>query len=220
MLKQLYNSLFIFLILKLKLQLGHTVHRHNLYSSKWHGCICSMVRGNSLSHCIHDYANRLIEESSLLYPRARCGGAEVAGWNLDRKIRVRFPAYPHRVWALWWQGGKRRLRTSRCPCRGRLGTLKTPSCPWRGCPAAGQNLETRHLSRHYIAEISLNVTLNHNQQHLYPRRWQIQAHKGLFSVGNSRFVYFFRMSWVLHLWFHEVYIFWWAVLDPAIFSIT
>ena len=92
------------------------------------------------------------------------GGAEVAGWTLDRKIRVRFPAYPHRLWALWWQGGKRRLRTSRCPCRGRLGTLKTPSCPWRGCPAAGQNLETGHLSRHYIAEISLNVTLNHNQQ--------------------------------------------------------
>ena len=49
---------------------------------------------------------------------ARRGGAEVAGWTLDRKIRVRFPAYPHRVWALWWQGGKRRLRTSRCPCRG------------------------------------------------------------------------------------------------------
>ena len=95
---------------------------------------------------------------------ARRDGAEVAGWTLDRKIRVRFPAYPHRVWALWWQGGKWRLRTSRCPCRGRLGTLKIPSCPWRGCPAAGQNLETGHLSRHYIAEISLNVTLNHNQQ--------------------------------------------------------
>ena len=95
---------------------------------------------------------------------ARRSGAEVAGWTLDRKIRVRFPAYPHRVWALWWQWGKRRLRTSRCPCRGRLGTLKTPSCPWRGCPEAGQNLETGHLSRHYIAEISLNVTLNHNQQ--------------------------------------------------------
>ena len=94
---------------------------------------------------------------------ARRGGAEVAGWTLDRKIRVRFPAYPHRMWALWWQGGKRRLWTSRCPCRGRLGTLKTPSCLWRGCPAAGQNLETGHLSRHYIAEISLNVTLNHNQ---------------------------------------------------------
>ena len=95
---------------------------------------------------------------------ARRGGAEVAGWTLDRKIRVRFPAYPHRVWALWWQGGKRRLQTSRCPCWGRLGTLKTPSCPWRKCPAAGQNLETGHLSRHYIAEISLNVTLNHKQQ--------------------------------------------------------
>ena len=95
---------------------------------------------------------------------ARRGGAEVAGWTLDRKIRVQFPAYPHRVWALWWQGGKRRLRTSRCPCWGRLGTLKTPSCPWRGCPAAGQNLETGHLSHHHIAEISLNVTLNHKQQ--------------------------------------------------------
>ena len=32
-----------------------------------------------------------------------------------------------------------------------------------GCPAAGQNLETGQLSRHYIAEILLNVTLNHNQ---------------------------------------------------------
>ena len=94
---------------------------------------------------------------------ARRSGAEVAGWTLDRKIRVRFPAYTHRVWALWWQGGKRRLQTSWCPCQGRLGTLKTPSCPWRGCPATGQNLETGRLSCHYIAEMSLNVTLNHNQ---------------------------------------------------------
>ena len=76
------------------------------------------------------------------YPPARRGGAEVEGWTLDWKIRVLFPAYPHRVWAFWLQGGKRRLRTSRCPCRGRLGTLKTPSCPWCGCPAAGQHLET------------------------------------------------------------------------------
>ena len=29
---------------------------------------------------------------------------------------------------------------------------------------AGQNLESGHLSRHYIAEISLNVMLNHKQQ--------------------------------------------------------
>ena len=61
---------------------------------------------------------------------ARRGGVEVAGWTVDRMTRVRFPAYPHRVWALWWQGGRRRLRTSRYPCRGGLGTLKTPSCPW------------------------------------------------------------------------------------------
>ena len=91
------------------------------------------------------------------YPRivARRGGAEVAGWTLDRKIRVRFPAYPHCVWALWWQGGKRRLRTSRCPCRGRLGTLKTPSCPWRKCQAAGQNPheDAGILSREYVLRI-------------------------------------------------------------------
>ena len=93
-------------------------------------------------------------------PRWRRG----SGLDFGSEDPVQFPAYPHRVWALWWQGGKRRLRTSRFPIRGRLGTLKTPSCPWRGCPAAGQNLETGHLSRHYIAEISLNVTLNHNQQ--------------------------------------------------------
>ena len=115
--------------------------------------------GITLSRC-----KNTIKRICLLYLKivlekiARRGGAEVAGWTLDRKIRVGFPTYPHRVWALWWQGGKIRLRTSRCPCRGRLDTLKTPSCPWRGCPAAGQNLETGHLSRHYIAEISLNVT--------------------------------------------------------------
>ena len=66
----------------------------------------------------------------LFFSTARRGGVEVAGRTLDQTIRVRFLAYPHHVWALWWQGGKRCLRTSRCPCRGRLGTLKTPSCPW------------------------------------------------------------------------------------------
>ena len=37
---------------------------------------------------------------SVIFTRARRGGAEVAGWTLDRKIRVRFPTYPHCVWAL------------------------------------------------------------------------------------------------------------------------
>ena len=37
---------------------------------------------------------------SITSSNARRGGAEVAGLTLDRKIRVRFPAYPHRVWAL------------------------------------------------------------------------------------------------------------------------
>ena len=126
-----------------------------------------------------------IDDISVIYVtahRARRGGAEEADWTLDRKIRVRFPAYPHRVWALWWQGGKRRLRTSRCPCRGRLGTLNTPSCPWRGCPAAGQKLETGHLSCHYIAEISLNVTLNHNQQQ---RHIDVQADWRRWTQGRA-----------------------------------
>ena len=35
---------------------------------------------------------------------ARHGGVEVAGWAVDQKTRVRFQAYPHGVWALWWQG--------------------------------------------------------------------------------------------------------------------
>ena len=61
----------------------------------------------------------------------------------------------------------RKLKTSSdvpVPVSGMLATLKTPSCHGVRCPAAGQNLETGQLSRHYIAEISLNVTLNHNQQ--------------------------------------------------------
>ena len=66
-----------------------------------------------------------------IFSSACRGGAEVAGWTVDQTIRVRFPAYPHRLLALKNQGGKRRIRMSRCPCRVRIGTLKTPSCPWR-----------------------------------------------------------------------------------------
>ena len=57
---------------------------------------------------------------------ARCGGVEVAGCTVDRTIRVRFPACPKRMWVLCWQGGKRRLWTSRCPLRSRLGTANDP----------------------------------------------------------------------------------------------
>ena len=80
---------------------------------------------------------------------------------MDRKIRVRLPSPK---WALWWQGGKRRLRTSRNPSQCRLGTLKPLAAHGIECPAAGQNLEPGQLSRHFIAEISLNATLNHNNQ--------------------------------------------------------
>ena len=50
---------------------------------------------------------------------------------------------------------------SRRPCRGRLGTIKTPSSQWRCLP--GRWSKFGQLSRHYFAEISLNVTWNHNQ---------------------------------------------------------
>ena len=138
-------------------------------------CIARVKRRWSEAEIIRNSANfNAISNETVFFPYkfygiflqfgARRDGAEVAGWTLDRKIQIRFPVNPHRVWALWWQGGKRRLRTSRRPCRGRPGTLKTPSSPWLGYPVAGQNLENGHLSRHYIAGISLNVTLNHIQQ--------------------------------------------------------
>ena len=159
------------------------------------------VGPTSSSIRLHIYAVTYMTEISLIVtlnnkfthsPIARRGGAEVAGWTLDRKIRVRFPAYPHRVWALWWQGGKKRRRTSRC--RGRLSTLKTPSCPWRGCPAAGQNLETGHLSRHYIAEISLNVTLNRESTTTTTTSYQFNQ--------STNFFFLSRTSWSLS---HEFY---------------
>ena len=97
------------------------------------------------------------------YTTARGGGTKVSGWTVHRKNLVRFPTYPHRVWALWWHGGKRRRRTSQCPCQDRLGPLNPLDVHSVGCPATGLNFETGQLSRHYIAEISPNVTLNHSQ---------------------------------------------------------
>ena len=58
----------------------------------------------------------------------------------------------------------------------------TPSCQWRWMPGGRSNLETVQLSRHYIAEISLNATLSHNQptnQLLFLLQYQN-------SVGNIR----------------------------------
>ena len=63
----------------------------------------------------------------------------------------------------------RRLKTSSdvpVPVSGKARhakDLRPLSALGVGCPAAGQNLETGRLSRRYLAEISLNVTLNHNQ---------------------------------------------------------
>ena len=75
-------------------------------------------------------------ECSLDDHTVRRGGVVVAGWTVGRTIRVRFLACNRCVWALWWQGGKRRLRTSRCPCQGRRGTLNIAICPWHCVPGS------------------------------------------------------------------------------------
>ena len=87
---------------------------------------------------------------------ASCGGVEVAGWTVDQETPVRFLAYPHRIWALWWQGGWRHLWISQCLCQGRLCRLKTPGCPWP--LVAGSRSKFGHC--HYIAEISPEFDLN------------------------------------------------------------
>ena len=71
---------------------------------------------------------------------AHHGGVKIAGWTADREIWVRFSAYPYRVLALWWQESKNCLWTSRCPCQSRLGTFKTPSCPWCWVPDSRSKL--------------------------------------------------------------------------------
>ena len=64
------------------------------------------------------------------------GGVEVAGLTVDQEIRIRFLALPS---PLVGSLLARRLKTSSdvpVPCRGRLGKLKTPICPWRWVPGS------------------------------------------------------------------------------------
>ena len=151
----------------------------------------------STFNCSKVMANVTVDNRQTDRQIARRGGAEVAGWTLDRKIRVRSPLT---LTACGPSNGKEVKDVFGRPgARVEVGyTLKTPSCPWRGCPAAGQNLETGHLSRLYIAKISLNVTLNHNQQQQqrqtnkqtgqkqYAPDHSIRGHKNIISLFLSR----------------------------------
>ena len=88
---------------------------------------------------------------------ARRGGVEVAGWTLDGR-----PGFDSRLTltACGPSDGKELKDVFGRP-GARVGEgsarLRPLAVHGVGCPAAGQNLETGQLSRHYIAEISLNV---------------------------------------------------------------
>ena len=59
------------------------------------------VTVNDISVRCEAHRGGLLRATGLFRIRAaRRGGVEVAGWPVDQEIRVRFPAYPHRVWAL------------------------------------------------------------------------------------------------------------------------
>ena len=104
------------------------------------GCYVTFLHCYYSSHVSVVSSFYIVKACLLLYPFnkvcARGDGIEVGGLTVHQTIRIRFPAYPNCVWALWWQGGKRRLRTSQCPCQGWLGRLKTPSCSWRWVPGS------------------------------------------------------------------------------------
>ena len=109
----------------------------------------------------------------------------------------RFPAYPHRLRALWWQGGERHPRTSRRPCRGRLGTLKTPSCQCRWVPGSrlkfGNWTTVPSLYSCNIAECEVN----HNQPTNWITNWipirrcKTQTWKFAFNGANNNVYYNF-----------------------------
>ena len=63
-------------------------------------------------------------------------------------------------------------RISWCPNLGRLGMLKTPSCPWLGCKVAGLNLETclNLESCPYIAELLVNMTLKWHLEQIFIKK--------------------------------------------------
>ena len=115
---------------------------------------------------------------------------------MDREIRVLFPAYPHCVWAFWWQGGKRLLWTSRCLCRGRLSTLKTPCCPWHWVPGSrlefwnGNNVPS-------LYSLNIAVVLNRNQTTNFSETAEQSAKKTWQEVRSQRLLLSLCFSWWL-----------------------
>ena len=81
--------------------------------------------------------------------------------------RVRFPAYPYPQNAARGPSDDKEVKYVFGRPGARVGVgpahLRPLAAHGVGCTTAGQNFETGQLSRHYLAEISLNVTLNHNQ---------------------------------------------------------
>ena len=99
------------------------------------------------------------------------------------------------------------ISSSRCPSRGRPGTLKTPSYLWFWYTAAGLYLETGHLSSHYIAEILLNMTLSHNQptnQHFTCVYFRMLLYEGITEVSNLYYLLARTMQKWQGIYFHSL----------------
>ena len=126
-----------------------------MYSFRWFGLKEYLICGLGLHVSARWKWNRKIFQIfvwkymyDFIWELARCWGNRQSSWLkfspyillLQRpsggKVCNTTPAYPHRVWALWWQGGKRRLLMSLSPCWGRLSMLKSPSCQWRWVPGS------------------------------------------------------------------------------------
>ena len=89
-------------------------------------------------------------------------GVEVAGWTVNRETQVRFPAYPHRLWALWCDSKEVKDVFRRPSARAGVGLarLRLLAAHGVGFSAAGIKLETGQLSLRYLGEITLKLYMH------------------------------------------------------------
>ena len=119
LIKRMDSEIFLYLQYLYKGKWYSTIHFNFLwiinFLSRWNKLHCT-------NFCTH----------SIRITCARRGGVVVAGLTVDREIRIRFLAYSHCAWVLWWQGGSR-VWVARY--------AKDPSCPWRWVTGSRSKVE-------------------------------------------------------------------------------